>query len=241
MIAVDFHTHSLFSRCGLHTVMELLERARILGMKGFAVTDHGLMLGGRLNSVFFERFISPYPEITVLKGIECNVLDKSGAIDLPGEYLQWIDIVLTGLHHNTEKKMSEGACTALLVNALRKNSAIDLITHPNDPGYPVDFQVLAREASERGVALELNNSKIHYNRSSEQEAIRMLEACRENRCSIAVCSDTHAIHELGDDGAIAPLLAQVDFPGELIVNRNATAAFEFIEKRRGNKRLLPPA
>lgn len=216
--------------------MELLERARTLGMKGFAVTDHGLTLGGRLNSVFFERFVSPYPEVTVLKGVECNVVDGDGSIDLPVEYLKWMDIVLAGLHPNTEKKMSERTCTDLLVNVLRKNSTIDLITHPNDPGYPVDFQTLAREGAKRGVALELNNSKIRYRRSSEQEAVRLLEACREHRCGIAVCSDTHSLHELGDDSAVSPLLKQIGFPEELVVNRNAAAAFAFIEKRRTNKR-----
>ena len=236
MIAVDFHVHSIFSLCGLHTVLELLERARVLGMKGFAVTDHGPVLGGRINSVFFERFVSPDPNISILKGIECNLLDRKGTIDLPGEYLRFIDIVLCGFHTNFQKGLDRRASTDIVLAALHRNPLVDIITHPNDAAYPVDYGVLAEAAAAAGVALELNNSKIRYTRSAPAEAVALLAACKEKHCRIAVSSDTHAIHELGDDAAVAPLLRQVDFPQELIVNRTAATAFDFVEERRSLKR-----
>ena len=236
MLEVDFHVHSLFSLCGLHTVLELLERARTLGMSGFAVTDHGKTAGGRLNSVFFERFISPQPQVVVLKGIECNVLDASGHIDLPREYLEFLDIVLCGLHSNFPKGGSREYCTETLIAAIENNPAVDCITHPNDSSYPVDYEALARAAVRHGVALELNNSKILYSRSTPDEVRKLLAACRTYDCRIAVNSDTHAIHELGNDQSVAPLLQETRFPQELIVNRDAAAAFAFIEERRRLKR-----
>ncbi|MBN1575259.1 MAG: PHP domain-containing protein [Chitinispirillaceae bacterium] len=236
MIAVDFHVHSIFSLCGLHTVLELLERARKIGMRGFAVTDHGPTIGGRLNSVFFERFISPDPHVSILKGIECNLLDREGAIDLPGEYLRFLDIVLLGIHPNFPKGLDRQAYTEMMLAALRRNPMVDIVTHPNDATYPVDYEALAEASAAAGVALELNNSKIRYPRSTPAEAVALLTACKDTRCRIAVNSDTHAIHELGDDAAVAPLLRQVDFPQELIVNRTASAAFDFVEERRSSKR-----
>ncbi len=236
VIAVDFHVHSIFSLCGLHTVLELLERARALGMKGFAVTDHGLTFGGRLNSVFFERFVSPDPQIRILKGIECNVLDQNGNIDLPGEFVRFLDLVLLGIHSNSEKGLTKKEYTGMLLRALQKNPMVDVVTHPNDPNYPVDYAALAAAAAASGAALELNNSKIIYARSTEAEAVNLLIACKENGCNVAVCSDTHAIHELGDDSAVAQLLERVAFPEALLVNRNAAAAFDFVERRRPLKR-----
>ena len=41
MIPFDFHAHYLFSSCGIHTVLELLGRAREIGMAGMSITDHG--------------------------------------------------------------------------------------------------------------------------------------------------------------------------------------------------------
>jgi putative hydrolase len=232
LISVDFHVHSLFSHCGLHTILELLDRARSIGMKGFAITDHGLALGGRLNSVFFERFKCPDPEITIFKGIECNITDNNGTIDLPSTYLPFLDLVLVGIHPNIEKGRSKEHYTSLLIKTLQKNRLVDIVSHPNDPSYPVDFFQLAKAASASGVAMELNNSKILYSRSSETEALHLLDACKTCRCHIAVNSDTHAIHELGDDSAVAPLLDTCGFPKELIVNHDAETAFAFIEKRR---------
>ena len=236
MLEVDFHVHSLFSLCGLHTVLELVARARELGMKGFALTDHGPEIGGRLNSVFFERFVSPDPEVTVLKGVECNVLDTQGGIDLPHAYLPFIDMVLCGMHPNFPKGCAKEICTESLVAVIENNPQVDIITHPNDAAYPVDYRRLAGVAARYGVALEINNSKVHYKRSTPQEVMALLSVCRECGCRIAVNSDTHAIHELGDDRSVVPLLRETGFPDELVVNRDATAAFAFVEERRGLKR-----
>ncbi len=222
--------------CGLHTVLELLSRAKAIGLKGFAVTDHGQTLGGRLNSVFFERFESPDPSIRIFKGVECNLLDEKGAIDLPRAYLKYLDIVLCGIHPNIAKGLSSGSYTDMLLRALRLNPEIDIITHPNDPVYPVDYRRLAEGAKESGCVLELNNSKVRYARSSESEAVELIAACRECGCPIAVNSDTHAILELGDDSAVVPLLEKTGFPEELIVNRSIDAALDFAERRRIHKR-----
>lgn len=236
MIAVDFHVHTLFSKCGLHTVLELLNQARTIGIKGFAVTDHGPAVDGHHNSVFFERFISPDPLVRILKGMECNPVDAEGTIDAPVRYLPYTDIILCGIHLNIEKGMGESIYTGMLQRAIETNPVIDVISHPNDPNFPVDFHRLAETASAHGVALELNNSKIHYRRSSTSLALELLEACRDQACRIALSSDTHAIHELGDDGAIRPLLKQIAFPEELIVNSIAEKAFAFIEERKPRKR-----
>ena len=236
VLEVDFHVHSLFSLCGLHTILELVARAGELGMKGFAVTDHGLTVGGRLTSVFFERFVSPDPQVRVLKGIECNVLDEKGTIDLPHAYLPFMDIVLCGIHYNFPKENTRETCTDSLIAVIENNPQVDCITHPNDNSYPVDYRKLAAVAALHGVALELNNSKILYQRSTVDEAVAILSACRDAGCRVAVNSDTHAILELGNDRSVAPLLEQTGFPEELVVNRDAASAFAFVEERRQLKR-----
>ena len=235
MLQVDFHVHSLFSQCGLHTILELLEKARALGLKGLALTDHGPTLGGKLNSVFFERFKSPFREVVLLKGIECNILDKDGTIDLPESFLPFLDIVLLGIHPNTPEGLSRTEYTEMLISAMEKNACIDIITHPNDSHYPVDYCILAREAARRGVALELNNSRILYSRTGIDETLLFLRACKEERCFVAVCSDTHALHELGLDESVRPLLESVRFPKELIVTESAFSAFDFVKSRAALK------
>jgi len=237
MIQFDLHVHTLFSLCGIHTALELLEQAKAIGMKGFAITDHGQTLGGRLNNPFFERFKSPCPDVKILKGVECNLLDDNGKIDAPRSFMNYIDVILLGIHPNTSKKQSADAYTDMLIAAMRKNPCVDIITHPNDPNYPVNYRRLAREAKSQGIALELNNSKILYARVSAESAVELVEACREEGCLMAVNSDTHAIHELGLDDSVRPILEAARFPEELIVNRSEQSALEFIERRRANKKV----
>jgi putative hydrolase len=237
MLSVDLHVHSLFSSCGLHTLLELLEGGRRAGLAAMAITDHGLAVGnGRLTSVFFERFKCPYEDIVLYKGIELNILDDTGAVDIVWQFMPFIDIILLGVHPNLPPRGSREHYTAMLCAALEKNPFIDIITHPNDPAYPLDYLRIARMAKERGVAIELNNSKILYNRSTAEDALELIAACKQSGCLVAVNSDTHALHELGRDESVRPLLDRAGFPADRIVNRDSDSAAAFIEGRKGFKK-----
>ena len=72
MLEIDLHVHSIFSHCGLHTVLELINQARATGMKGLAITDHGLTMGGRLNDVFLIGSIALMMILNYLR--ELNVI-----------------------------------------------------------------------------------------------------------------------------------------------------------------------
>lgn len=236
MLDVDLHVHSLFSACGLHTFLELLEHGRHIGLKAMAITDHGLAVGGRLTSVFFERFQQPYPDIKLYKGIEHNILDEKGTIDVSWQMMPFLDILLFGMHPNLPPNRSKDYYTGMVIAAIEKNPFLDILSHPNDSMYPVDYRRIAKKAKETGIALELNNSKILYARSTVEEALDLIYACKEAGCLMAVNSDTHALQELGRDEAVRPLLEKAKFPEELIINRNPDAAEKFIEGRRKLKK-----
>lgn len=235
MIPVDFHSHTFFSQCGLHSHVEMLTRARELGMAGLAITDHGPVLGGRIPFTFFDRMIDPVPGIRLLKGIEANLDGLEGSIDVSKNRLQYLDIVLLGLHCNTPSQLGADAYTALLIEVMDANPCVDMITHPADGAFPLRFDVLARAAAGRGVVLELNNSKLRLSRIDAEPVHRLVRACKAEGCRMAVSSDAHAINEVGLDGHARRLLECERFPSELIVNETAERAFAFIEERRGGK------
>ncbi|MBN1130362.1 MAG: PHP domain-containing protein [Chitinispirillaceae bacterium] len=237
MLTVDLHVHSLFSSCGLHTVLELVDQARRIGLKAMAITDHGPAVGtGHLTSVFFERFNCPYDDLVLYKGIELNLLDEKGNIDMVWPFMPFVDLLLLGIHPNLPPHAAREKYTGMLLAAIEKNTFVDIITHPNDPAYPLDYVRLAKKAKKTGIALELNNSKILYNRSTVEDTLELIAACKQVGCLIAVNSDTHAILELGGDESVRPLLDRAGFPADLVVNRDAQSAAAFIEDRRGFKK-----
>ena len=89
----DFHTHSLQSACGIHTVTEILEIAAQKGVETVNICDHGNAAGRTMNfGVIANRKRTPMQvqlttesqpvTIRLLAGIEANILDN-GDTDLP--------------------------------------------------------------------------------------------------------------------------------------------------------------
>ncbi len=235
MIPIDLHSHTLFSTCGVHTVVELLTRARELGLAALAVTDHGPALGGRLNSVFFERLLDPVPGVTLLKGVEANLGPSPGTTDFPLAYLSFCDVALIGIHTNTPRGRPAGEYTDLLLAALQAQPFLDVVTHANSEDYPLDFPRLARGVKTLGRAIELNNSKVALERVAPQVTARLLEACISEACPVVVTSDAHTLDEIGCDDAIRAVMAAAGFPEELVLNRTAESALAFLERRRASK------
>jgi putative hydrolase len=212
--------------------MDMLTEARQRGLKGLAITDHGAAIHGSIPSCFFDRLHDPVPGIRLLKGIECNVLDEQGNIDFPFSQIGNADIVLLGLHHNLPAKKGREAYTQMLLAALRLNPFVDLITHPTDESFPLDLPRIADAARDAGMVLELNNSKLALGVVQPALAVELIGTCASRGCPLAVCSDAHALNEIGNDANVRPLLLEQNFPRELIVNRSAESAFAFVETRR---------
>lgn len=235
MFETDLHSHSLFSPCGVHTVLEMLTAAKDRGLKGLAITDHGPSVGGTANSVFFERLSQPVPGVRLYKGVEANVLGREGRIDVVTKYLKWTDLVLLGYHRNSERDLSRHEYTDFLIKCLELNPCVDIITHPNVPEYPVEYRALARAARHFGTALELNNSKTALGRASDDETLRLMEVCADEGCLVAVNSDAHTIEEPGDTRAIRRIMEEMDFPFELVVNKTLESTERWIRDRKKGK------
>ncbi len=237
MIEVDLHAHSLMSQCGVHTHIEMLTAARDRGLKALAITDHGPAVGGRHPGPLYNRMKqSPVEGIRFYKGIEANVTDEKGSIDIAPWLLPKLDIVLLGLHVRFERRKGNRTdWTEPLITAMRHNPWVDIITHPFEEGFPVDLESVAEAANAGGMALELNNSKL-LNRVTSVDVIkRFLDICRDTGCRVVVCSDAHTVEEVGDDQAVRPLLEASGIPDSQVVNHNAQAAMGFVAARRATR------
>ncbi len=242
---VDLHAHTLFSRCGLHSIQEILRRAGERGLKGQALTDHGPIQGGQVNSVFWERLDGApgalADGVRLLKGMECNLQGSGGAIDFPRDYLPFADVILLGYHANTPSGRGAAYYTDRMIRALDRNPWVDLVTHPADPGFPMDYRALARFVRSSGRLLEVNNSKVHLKRVDPADFRRFLEVCGEEDCPVAVNTDAHALNEVGDTRAADAVLREVAFPRRLIMNREEDILYPWLDSRRAEKTGLPVA
>jgi putative hydrolase len=139
---------------------------------------------------------------------------------------------LCGIHHNVSTGLGPDAYTDRLLAAIERNPEVDVLTHLNDPSYPVHFEAVARAALATGAAVEINTSKTAVQRCPDAITRELVRVVREVGCRVVVTSDTHALDELGRDDSVRPFLEEAAFPAERVVSASAEQAFAFLEERR---------
>ena len=240
-INTDLHTHTVASGHAYSTVDEMAKGAFTRGLKLIAITDHGPQMPGGPHLYHFGN-ISIVPDklygVRIIKGVEANILDE-GKLDLEAEDLARLDFVSAGLHrltgHNLKNKKD---FTEATIKAM-ENPYLDMITHPVQKEYPLDFDKVARAAAENNVILELNASsyspKKDHTRGIKSKSLRLLELAKKYGFKLAVNSDAHFHDEIGEFSSLNFIFESEKFDRKLIINRNQESVIKYLKQR--NKRL----
>jgi len=234
----DLHVHTVASGHAYSTVLEIARAAAGKGLSLIALTDHGPAMPGGPHAYHFSNQTAIPDElfgVRILKGIEANIMDRNGTLDLDEARLAKLDIVLAGLHTLCAPNGTVAENTAMLLNAMR-NPWVDAIVHPGNPEYLIDEEAVVRAAAEFGVALEINNSSLTGARQgSLPHCSRIACLAREYGARVMVGSDSHFALNVGDFGAAAELLAENGLPPECVINTSVDAVLRHLN-RRTNRR-----
>ena len=223
-IEIDTHAHTLVSGHAYNTMREMVQMAAEKGLKGLALTEHAPKMPGSTNLYYFENL-----------GV---VPRKMYGIDvLLGSVLRKLDIAIASIHTLCfEDEWKKEPVTEAYLNAM-ENPWIDIIGHPDDGRFPVDYPTIVKKAKETGTLLELNNSSLRpggFRQNTKENAIEMLRCCKELGAKIVLGSDAHVDAFIADCTWSEPVLREVDFPEELIVN---TSIVKLKEALKRNKKL----
>lgn len=234
MIAVDTHTHSIASGHAYSTLEELAKAAAAKGVQGFVLTDHSPgMPGGAHPYHFYNSRILPrnIHGSLVYRGIEANIINDSGEIDIDGTLSRAMEVVIASLHIPTITPGSLTYNTNAYVNAMR-NHHVDIIGHPDDSRYPYDIPRFVSAAHETGTVIEINNSSLSpvtSRQGGEQTYRRLLKECREQKAPITLASDAHFSAQVGDVTLCMQLIEELDYPKELIINLTLDRFISWLE------------
>ena len=224
MFEFDPHIHSIASGHGSDaTITDLAKKASRIGLKAIGITDHGpaTLCSSRV-SYFRNLAYAPKKRcgIDILYGVELNILDKEGTVDLEDEILKTLDYAIISMHQPTYKSGSVEENTFAYVNAM-KHPGVKIVGHPEDVKFAVDFEALIVAAKHYGIALEINNSSLSPEgyRGDVRENIRMiLELCKKFECPVVLSSDSHGDKHVGDFTYALETIRKCDFPEDLILN-----------------------
>ncbi|ROR28140.1 putative hydrolase [Mobilisporobacter senegalensis] len=233
-IVIDTHSHTIASGHAYNTIEEMAKAASEKGIKLLAITEHAPNMPGTCHDFYFHNLkvvTRMRHGVELLLGVELNVIDYEGNVDLDDETLRGLDIAIASLHVPCIKPGSMDENTNALIGAM-KNPHVKIIGHPDDSKYPLDYERLVKAAKEHHVLLELNNNSLNPNGfrlNAKENDIKMLNLCKEYGVPITLGSDAHVAEDIANYCYSKEILEITDFPEDLIMNTSIERFKAFLQ------------
>lgn len=233
-IIADLHTHSIASDHAYSSISEMVRAARDKNLFALAVTDHNGEMPGAPSNWYFTNLAPSVPlyykDVLFLAGMEANVIDLNGTLDLEpwiGERLNWVvasihDIGYPGLENPTLEK-----CTALWL-AVAKTPYVNVIGHSGDPRFAYDYERVIPEFGRQGKLVEINAHSFVARPKNNENCKRIALACKKHGVPIVVDSDAHFETDVANFASALHMLEEIAFPEELIVNASKERLLEYL-------------
>ncbi|HDX9576824.1 TPA: DNA polymerase/3'-5' exonuclease PolX [Bacillus pseudomycoides] len=199
----DLHMHTTWSD-GAFSIEEMVQACHARGYKYMAITDHSQYLkvaNGltkerlREQGKEIERLNEKYPDITILRGIEMDILPDA-TLDFDDDVLAELDYVIGAIHSS----FSQDRETIMKrLRAAIENHHVTMIAHPTGrligrrEGYDVDTDLLIELAKETNTVLELNANPNRLDLSAN-----LLKQAQDAGVKIAINTDAHTLEMLED-------------------------------------------
>lgn len=223
-ILVEPHCHTIASGHAYSTVTECFEEASKKGLKGLAITEHSPKMPGTCDEIYFIN-LKVLPKemygVRVYKGVELNILNREGEVDLPSHVLGMLDYSIASLHGNIVFYRSKEINTKAYINALN-NPYIKIIGHPGDPAFPFDIKEVVAYAKKKNKALEINEQSCNPNTLTRSggydNVLEIAKECVRQGTYMVIGGDTHFHTQIGEYENAIGLVKEAGVPEELILN-----------------------
>lgn len=233
----DMHTHTVASTHAYSTITENAAWAGKHGIKYLGMTDHGTAMPDSPHIWHFQnlRILPDYIEnVRVFRGIEANILDTEGRLDLAPEaeeicyrILEWVNV---SFHVPSFSPASEAEHTKAYLNVL-KNKYVDVICHSEDTRFGYDFDEVTRACAEYGRLIEINEYRLERGNGASDRYKQILDCCVKHGTRIIVDSDAHFYTHIGAFEQADSLLTEIGFPEELVINSSEERFLGYIRQR----------
>ena len=198
----DLHMHTTATD-GQATLEEMVAAAQQRGLQYIAITDHSQRVS-MARGLDPQRLLAQWQQIDninrqlgkgflVLKGIECDILEKGG-MDLPDDVLAQADWVMASIHYG--QKQPRQQITDRLLGAI-ENPYVSAISHPTgrlinqrEP-YELDFDALLAAAKRHHKLLELNANPARLDLNDV-----FCAAAKSHGIPIVISTDAHNVEGL---------------------------------------------
>ena len=217
-LSFDLHTHTTYSH-GKSSVLGNANAASVRGLTTLGISDHGpghKFYGINLRQLSLirrdiEEARKAHPGLEILLGVEANIINPSGNLDVSKEEQKLFDYILAGYHYgifgeepvkglgtilggyvynltNRSTVRAKNYNTDLVIAALHENN-IKMLTHPGDKA-AFDIDAIARACEETGTWMEIN---CHHNGLS----VDGIRTAAKYDVTFVISSDAHLAADVG--------------------------------------------
>jgi putative hydrolase len=233
-ITIDPHCHTVASGHAYSTVSDYAAEASQKGLKAIAITDHGPKMPGSSSYLHFHNLDALPKElfgVSLYTGVELNILDENGSVDLQKDIAKKLDVVIAGLHVPCFAPTNESTHTKAIINTM-KNPLIKIIAHLGDPRYPFDIPKVVQFARGTKTAIEVNNASLdpsnNVRRGGEGIVKEIMLECKRQNAPVVIGSDAHFHADVGEVLYSRKLLEDIGFPPELVINTSMERFTKFL-------------
>ncbi|MBE6031770.1 MAG: PHP domain-containing protein [Firmicutes bacterium] len=210
----DIHSHTNYSHA-TGTIEENVQAAAAKGLTLIGISEHGpghLSYGAKRESFALmrkevDRLRPLYPQIEIQLGVEANIINAAGDLDVGPEENDLFDYVLAGYHYGafgsmplaavrgwlfslfrSHGKKGIAANTKMIINAIERYP-LKVLTHPGAK-IKINIRDVAKACAARGTLMEISN---RYDALSVED----IRICAEENVSFIINSDGHKPEEIG--------------------------------------------
>lgn len=232
-VIADLHTHSIASVHAYATITEMAIEARDLGLFALAVTDHAHIPE---QQYFYSLVLIPeyLKNVRLLRGIEANICDYNGNVDVPNDLMDRLDLTVASMHMaNIDGQADFEKCTNAYLK-LAENPRINIIGHSGSEYFRYDYEKVIPEFARNGKLVEINDSAFRYKKEFMGNCIRIAQLCKKYNARICVNTDSHFTDTLGRPYCALKALEEMDFPEKLIVNSSVENLKSYFDEQHIN-------
>ena len=230
---LDLHTHSIASGHAYSTIQELAQAAAAKGIKYLGITEHAPGIPGTCSPIYFRNLHVVPREmygVRLLLGAELNILDTKGTLDLDERHYRCMDLRIAGIHvlcweGGTKVENTNGMLAAI------HNPWTHIISHPGDGTADLFFEPIVQAARDTQTLLEINSSSLNplrHKETAHANNVEILRLCRRYDVPVILGSDAHISFSVADYQYALPLLAETNFPAELVMNDKPDLCFDYL-------------
>lgn len=233
-LIADLHTHTLASAHAYSTVMENTAQAEKVGLKMMAVTDHAPQMEDSPH-IWHHHNLSALPRVInnvfVLRGIEANIMDNNGTIDIDDDLMRKLDWIVASYHwgEGTKSEITQSYIKLL------ENPHISCLGHMDNPHFGYEMREVCRVCHTQQKAMELNVARIRDERRTETREFykKLLSICAEEDTLVAVNTDSHFCSTIGDFAPALSIIDEVGFPEKLLLNADEKKIKQLVIRKNG--------